>query len=65
MLLTITDLECTDADQFVDLCKRELKLYPRSPVVVTTDTAKDIDMSGIMRMSPEQIDEALRLMEAA
>jgi hypothetical protein len=65
MSLTITDLECSDADQFVELCKRELKLYPRSPVVVTTDTAKDIDMSGIMRMSPEQIDEALRLMEAA
>lgn len=65
MSLTITDLECSDADQFVELCRREMKLYPRSPVVVTTETAKDIDMSGIMKMTPEQIDEALRLMEAA
>jgi hypothetical protein len=65
MSLTITDLECIDADQFVALCTREIKTYPRSPVVVTKDTAQDIDMSGIMRMSPEQIDEALRLMEAA
>lgn len=33
--------------------------YPRSPVVVTKETAKAIDMSGIMRMTPEQIDELL------
>jgi hypothetical protein len=58
--LTITDLECTDADQFVELCKRELKVYPRSPVVVTTETAKDIDMSGIHRFSKEQLEQALR-----
>lgn len=65
MSLTITDLECSDADQFVELCKREMKLYPRSPVVVTAETAKDIDMSGIFRMTPEQIDEALKQLEAA
>jgi hypothetical protein len=65
MSLTITDLECSDADQFVELCRREMKLYPRSPVVVTTETAKDIDMSGIHLMSTEQIEEALRQLEAA
>lgn len=65
MSLTITDLECADAEQFVRLCRDELKRYPRSPVVVTKETAKDIDMSGIMKMTPEQIDEALRLMEQA
>lgn len=65
MSLTITDLECSDADQFVELCKRELKMYPRSPVVVTKETAKDIDMSGIFAMSPEQIDAALKQLEAA
>jgi hypothetical protein len=65
MSLTITDLDCTDADQFVELCKREFKTYPRSPVVVTTDTAKDIDMSGIFKMTPEQIDAALKHLEAA
>lgn len=58
-MTTITDIECATAEQFVELCKREMKLYPRSPVVVTKETAKDIDMSGIFRMTPEQIDAAL------
>lgn len=52
-------------DYMVELAKRELRLYPRSPVVVETQTARDIDMSGILRMTPEQIDEALRQYEAA
>ena len=64
MSLTTPDLlECADAEHFVRLCREELKRYPRSPVVVTSQTAKDIDMSGIMKMTPEQIDEALRLLE--
>ena len=65
MSLTITDLECSDADQFVELCKREMKLYPRSPVVVTAETAKDIDMSGILKMHPDDIERALKAFDAA
>lgn len=45
--------------------RAELKMHPRSPIITSPTVAKDIDMSGIMRMSPEQIDEALRQMEAA
>ena len=45
MSLTIPDLECPDADHFVRLCREEMKRYPRSPVVVTKETAKAIDMS--------------------
>lgn len=59
MSLTITDLECTDAEQFARLCREELKRYPRSPVVVTKETAKAIDMSGIFKMSADEIDAAL------
>lgn len=53
------------AEFLAALSKRELKLYPRSPAIVSPYVAKAIDMSGIMKMSPEQIDEALRQMEAA
>lgn len=59
MSTTITDLECTDAEQFVRLCREEMKRYPRSPVVVTKETAKAIDMSGIFKMSADEIDAAL------
>ena len=59
MTMTIPDLECDSAEQFVRLCRAELKRYPRSSIVVTKETAKAIDMSGIMRMTPEQIDELL------
>ena len=38
--------------------KRDLKQHPRSPVICTPRTAKDIDLSGIWAMTPEQIDEA-------
>lgn len=33
--------------------------YPRSPVVVTKETAKAIDISGIMRLTPDEIDALL------
>lgn len=60
MSLTIPDLlECADAEQFVRLCREEMKRYPRSPVVVTKETAKAIDMSGIFKMSADEIDAAL------
>ena len=59
MSLTITDLECADADHFRRLCREEMRRYPRSPVVVTRETAKAIDISGIMRMTPAEIDALL------
>lgn len=59
MSLTINDLECADAEHFVCVCREELKRYPRSPVVVTKETAKDIDISGIMRLTPVEIDALL------
>lgn len=45
--------------------KRELARYPRSPAILTPETAKAIDLSGIFLMTPEQIDEALRQLEVA
>jgi hypothetical protein len=60
MSMTITDLECQDADQFVRLCREELKRYPRSPVVVTAETAKAIDISGILRLTADEIDALLQ-----
>lgn len=49
------------AEHFVQECRRERSKYPLSPVLCSAKTAKDIDMSGIFRMTPEQIDEALLL----
>lgn len=54
-----------EAERFMHQCRRELVLYPRSPVIVERQTAIDIDMSGILRMTPEQIAEAVRTWEAA
>lgn len=45
--------------------RRELKQHPRSPIITSPKVAKDIDMSGIFRMTPEQIDDALEAMKAA
>lgn len=53
------------AEHWLAQSKRELARYPRTPAIVTPETAKAIDLSGIFRMTPEQIDEALRAMEAA
>jgi hypothetical protein len=59
------ELTCGEVDQFLTVCGQDMKRYPRSPILVSKQAAKDIDMSGIMKMSPEQIDEALRLMSNA
>lgn len=53
------------ADYLVTLSKRELARYPRSPIVCEPQTAKDIDLSGIHRMSEEAVYAALRALEAA
>lgn len=39
--------------------RNELKRYPRSPIVTSPKVAKDLDMSGIFRMSADEIDAAL------
>jgi hypothetical protein len=39
--------------------RRELKAHPRSPIVTSPTVAKDIDWSGIWKMTPEQIEAAL------
>ena len=57
--------EFDEAEHFKALCDMDLLRYPRSPVVVEPQTAKDIDLSGIFRMTPEQIDEALRQLQEA
>ena len=53
------------AEYLIAQRKRELKLHPRSPVVVPERIAKEIDLSGIFRLTADQIDEALRQFEAA
>jgi hypothetical protein len=44
--------------------KRELVRHPLSPAIVSPRVAKDIDLSGIFRMTPDEIDAAI-LAEAA
>jgi len=39
--------------------RRELKQHPCSPIITSPKVAKDIDWSGIWKMSPEQIEAAL------
>lgn len=53
------------ADYLVAQSRRELKQHPRSPIITSPTVAKDIDVSGILRMTPEQIAEAVRTWEAA
>jgi hypothetical protein len=57
--------EADFADYLVELAKQDVIRHPRSPIAVTKATKEAIDMSGIFLMSPDQIDEALRQMEAA
>jgi ferric-dicitrate binding protein FerR (iron transport regulator) len=57
--------EADYADHLIAQCRRELVRHPRSPVAMTKQTAKDIDLSGIFRMSADEIDQALRALEAA
>lgn len=53
------------AEYLMAQSRRELKQHPRSPIITSPKVAKDIDWSGIWRMSPEQIDEACRNWRAA
>lgn len=39
--------------------RRELKQHPRSPIITSPKVAKDLDLSGIFRMTADQIDAAL------
>lgn len=57
--------EADYADHLIAQCRRELVRHPRSPIAMTKQTAKDIDLSGIFRMSADEIDAALRALEAA
>ena len=45
--------------------RRELSRYPRSPIIVTRQVAKEIDLSGIFRMSQEEAEEACALWSAS
>ena len=50
-----------DADQAEYRAARDrndLRRHPRSPVVMEHQTAIDIDMSGILRMSPQEAEDA-------
>lgn len=53
------------AEYLIAQNRREFVRHPRSPIAMTPQTAKAIDLSGIFKMTPEQIDEALRQLEAA
>lgn len=53
------------AEFIIAQSKRELAQHPRSPVIVTREVAKDIDLSGIFRMSPAEAEEACSLWSAA
>lgn len=53
------------AEFLIAQSRRELKQHPLSPIITSPKVAKDIDLSGIFRMTPDQIDDALLAMEAA
>lgn len=48
------------AEFLIAQSRRELKAHPRSPIITSPKVAKEIDLSNIMRMSPEEIDRALK-----
>lgn len=52
------------AEYLMAQSRRDLIAHPRSPIITSPKVAKDIDMSGIFRMTPDQIDEALRQVAA-
>lgn len=49
------------AEYLIAQNRREFVRHPRSPIAMTPQSAKDIDLSGIMRMSPAEVEEAVRL----
>lgn len=53
------------ADYLIAQNRREFVRHPRSPIAMTPQTAKAIDLSGILRMTPDQMAEAVRLWGAA
>lgn len=53
------------AEYLLSQSRRELERYPRNPIVVEPQTAKDIDLSGIHRMSTEAIEAELQALRAA
>lgn len=53
------------AEYLIAQNRREFVRHPRSPIAMTPQAAKDIDLSGILRMTPEQIAEAVRTWGAA
>lgn len=57
--------EADYAEHLIAQCRRELVRHPRSPIAMTKQTAKDIDLSGIWRMTPDEIDEACKNWRAA
>ncbi len=52
--------EFDPAMQFKDACDLDLKRRLGSPVIATRETSKAIDLSGIMRLTGDEIDELLR-----
>lgn len=61
----MTNQDADLVDFLVAQSKRELKIYPRSPVIVIPKVAIEIDMSAIHRMSDAEIAAALREWECA
>lgn len=57
--------EAALAEYLLAQAKRELKRYPRSPIITSPTAARDIDLSAILRMTEEEVYAALREMEAA
>lgn len=48
------------AEHWLAQSKRELARYPRSPAILTPESAKAIDLSGIHRMTDADVAAALR-----
>lgn len=53
------------AEYLIAQNRREFVRNPRSPIAMTPQTAKAIDLSGILKMSPAEVDEAVRLWSTA
>jgi hypothetical protein len=61
----VINQEADLAEYLMAQSRRELKAHPRSPIITSPRVAKDIDLSGIFKMSADEIDAALRTLEAA
>lgn len=56
----MVDQEADLIEYLISQSKRELKLYPKSPVIFAHSAARDIEASAIHQMTPEQMAEAER-----